>query len=649
MDSTVSGNFAYRNGGGIGISGTTTLTNSTISGNAADNVGGGIFVSSTGNATLASTTVTNNTADSNANESGQGGGVLISTGGTLNLKNTIVAGNIDASPTTKLPDCSGAVAFGGYNLVGDGTGCTGLTHALLAGSPAINAGNPATPGGASPACPATDQRGISRPQGAQCDIGAFELVPSTNANLSSLVVNNGSDAVTLSPSFSDAQTTYAASVANGVSSVTVTPTREHSSAAIQVRVNAGSYGSVTSGTASGSLSLDIGPNTIDVEVTAEDGTTKTYTVTVTRVAPACTKTWQGGSGLWSDAAQWSGTSIPTSSSDVCLPAGSYTVTIVSSKVANTVTVGVSGAGSNPTLLVQGNGTVGAATLTAAAGVTNHGTITLDSTHSSYGAYLTLTAGTLTNSGTVNVINPGVGARQISAALNNISGGNLNVNASLLFARNGAAHTNTGTVSIANSQTLSFSTSHTWNQETLGTLKVDVDTGAAGTGAFEMSGDTLNFNGGTIHGRPHLQASTLNLATGNGLDLLFTGSNTLSGNVAAGQMLLVQGNGTVGAATLTSANSYSSGGTITLDSTHSSYGAYLTLTAGTLTNSGTINVINPGVGARQISAALNNSSGGNQSVSFSGSQTWNQETLGTLKVDVDLVAAGTGAFEMGGAR
>jgi len=41
------------------------------------------------------------------------------------------------------------------------------THALLAGSPAIDAANDA-------ACPVTDQRGVTRPQGAHCDIGAYE-------------------------------------------------------------------------------------------------------------------------------------------------------------------------------------------------------------------------------------------------------------------------------------------------------------------------------------------------------------------------------------------------------------------------------------------------------------------------------------------
>src|SRR5262249_5298893 len=47
------------------------------------------------------------------------------------------------------------------------------TQALHAGSPAIDAGYPGAPG-PGPACTATDQRGVVRPQGSACDIGAFE-------------------------------------------------------------------------------------------------------------------------------------------------------------------------------------------------------------------------------------------------------------------------------------------------------------------------------------------------------------------------------------------------------------------------------------------------------------------------------------------
>ncbi len=62
-----------------------------------------------------------------------------------------------------------------------------FTHALLASSPAIDAGNPATPGSGGNACEAADQRGALRPVDgdgdvvAICDVGAFEFgaVPPT--------------------------------------------------------------------------------------------------------------------------------------------------------------------------------------------------------------------------------------------------------------------------------------------------------------------------------------------------------------------------------------------------------------------------------------------------------------------------------------
>jgi hypothetical protein len=44
------------------------------------------------------------------------------------------------------------------------------THALLPGSPAVDAGGDSADG-----CPPTDARGVSRPRGNGCDIGAYEL------------------------------------------------------------------------------------------------------------------------------------------------------------------------------------------------------------------------------------------------------------------------------------------------------------------------------------------------------------------------------------------------------------------------------------------------------------------------------------------
>jgi len=97
---------------------------------------------------------------------------------------------------------------------------------------------------------------------------------STNADLSNLHLSTGA----LTPAFAAATTSYTASVSNGTTSITVTPTTADAGATVTVNGT-----TVASGSASGSLPLAVGPNTITTVVTAQDGTTtKTYTVTVTR-------------------------------------------------------------------------------------------------------------------------------------------------------------------------------------------------------------------------------------------------------------------------------------------------------------------------------------------------------------------------------
>jgi uncharacterized repeat protein (TIGR02543 family) len=103
---------------------------------------------------------------------------------------------------------------------------------------------------------------------------------SNDARLSSLSLSSG----TLSPTFDSATVLYTASVANAVSSITVTPTVNQVNSTVRVNGT-----TVTSASASGSINLNVGSNTITVLNTAQDGTTtKTYTVTVTRAPPAPT-------------------------------------------------------------------------------------------------------------------------------------------------------------------------------------------------------------------------------------------------------------------------------------------------------------------------------------------------------------------------
>jgi hypothetical protein len=191
-------------GGGVGVTGGTSvlvLTNTTISGNSTNGDGGGLAAFDAALVTLTNVTVANNTADADASGTGNGGGTFIDTSAPIQFRNTIVASNIDGGG--QAPDCGtaggGSLTRLGYVLLRNQSGCTlggvgddatgfqtGVdpllgplaanggptqTMALLAGSPAIDAIPVAS------CAVGTDQRGVSRPQGSGCDIGAFELQP----------------------------------------------------------------------------------------------------------------------------------------------------------------------------------------------------------------------------------------------------------------------------------------------------------------------------------------------------------------------------------------------------------------------------------------------------------------------------------------
>ncbi|MCZ8516017.1 S-layer homology domain-containing protein [Paenibacillus filicis] len=100
--------------------------------------------------------------------------------------------------------------------------------------------------------------------------------PSSNVDLSGLTLSSGS----LTPAFASGTTAYTSSVANSVSSITVTASVYDSNATMTVNGAADA-----SGQASGAINLNVGSNLITIVVTAQNGTPKTYTVTVTR-APA---------------------------------------------------------------------------------------------------------------------------------------------------------------------------------------------------------------------------------------------------------------------------------------------------------------------------------------------------------------------------
>ena len=101
-----------------------------------------------------------------------------------------------------------------------------------------------------------------------------DRVLSSNADLSSLTISEGE----LSPEFASGVTNYAVVVGGNIESLTVTPTVSDTLAS-GLTVNGNS---VSSGSASGPVSLATGENTVSIVVTAEDGTQKTYAIAVTR-------------------------------------------------------------------------------------------------------------------------------------------------------------------------------------------------------------------------------------------------------------------------------------------------------------------------------------------------------------------------------
>ncbi len=294
--STLSNNSTAKTGGGVfNLSGTTNITSSTLSGNMASNRGGGISNTSSGTANISNSTLSDNSANygggvSNYNASAtissstlsgnsatvagggisnyggtaditsstlsgnsagnRGGGIFNINNASTTLNNTIVAKNTAVLSRPDVDNFSGTVS-GTFNLIGDGTGQTGIvhnagnnqvgtgvvpidpllglladnggptqTHALLLGSPAIDVGFSAE---------LFDQRGAPfvRSDGDGVDIGALEqqtfaasqfVVTTTadeldysNADVSlreAIVLANafvGADTITFSPLFLNPQ------------------------------------------------------------------------------------------------------------------------------------------------------------------------------------------------------------------------------------------------------------------------------------------------------------------------------------------------------------------------------------------------------------------------------------------------------------
>ena|GEM_PF-2155402 len=181
-NSTFISNDATITGGGIQNFGVATITNSTFVENEA-NSGGAIHTGSDGE-----TTITNGTISGNDADVGGGG---ISGDGLVTITNSIVVNNTAIDHGANCSISGDGSISGGSNIVWptQGEQCLGSTVDPMLGPLQDNGGptptmaplpgSPAIDGAANCDSIATDQRGIVRPQGEACDVGAVEITDAT--------------------------------------------------------------------------------------------------------------------------------------------------------------------------------------------------------------------------------------------------------------------------------------------------------------------------------------------------------------------------------------------------------------------------------------------------------------------------------------
>jgi filamentous hemagglutinin len=223
------------------------------------------------------------------------------------------------------------------------------------------------------------------------------------------------------------------------------------------------------------------------------------------------------------------------------------------------------------------------------------------------------------SGTLT-INPGSGGpRRITGDLTNT--GSLIINTDTTFDKTDGVYRTFGTITVAAGKTLSLSggadqsfTQEDGTLEIKGAFAMSAGTfsleggGVATSGSFSLSGGTFNFLRGGI-GTALLTNSALRNGAGSergGYFIFHGGGNTLSGDITAAQLILVEGSDAGGHAKLTAVDSFTNAGLIMLRSTNQGWASDLGMTNGaTLTNNGRI-YIDPGSGGpRWITGNLTN--------------------------------------------
>ena len=230
-----SGNSAttQRGGGMHNYSSSPTLTNVTFSNNLAATIGGGMFNEVGSNPQIRNTIFWGNTAPG-------GGAQIYNSGSTPVVSDSVVQDGFAGTNIITTDPLLGTLGdYGGFTQI----------IPLLAGSSAIDTGNDGV-------CPTTDQRGVTRPQGAHCDIGSNEYLDTTAPIVPSITRLNSSPTNLASVSFT---VTFSESV-TGVDVIDFSLTTAGVSGASVTEISgSGSVYIVTvnTGSGSGTLRLDV--------------------------------------------------------------------------------------------------------------------------------------------------------------------------------------------------------------------------------------------------------------------------------------------------------------------------------------------------------------------------------------------------------
>ena len=196
---------------------------------------------------------------------------------TVHLRNSILVNNSGQGGQAR--DCDASLTTNVNNYIGTsiGSGCNGsvsgnLMLGALTGSPAyypLQAGSVALDAANSTYCTATDQRGLTRPQGSACDIGAYELDVVTPV---AAVFSCGASGLTISCNASGSTgdgLTYAWAFGDGGTSTQQNPSYTYSSASTY---------------------------TVGLTVTDGDGATDFASQLITVTAPVVPPDGDGGNG-----------------------------------------------------------------------------------------------------------------------------------------------------------------------------------------------------------------------------------------------------------------------------------------------------------------------------------------------------------------